>query len=99
MQVSSFCLDIFKTYLKKGVANTMKYTFHYAAASLLAAPPGTLVHTSPYCRIVVRCSEGDSMGATENAGFDAKVQWNLGLDFVTKQHKSLQKLESSYSLA
>ena len=31
------------------------------------------------------------MGATENAGFGAKVQRNLGLDFVTKQHKSLEK--------
>jgi len=30
------------------------------------------------------------MGATENAGFNAKVQRNLGLDFVTKQHKSWQ---------
>jgi len=28
------------------------------------------------------------MGATENAGFGAKVQRNLALDFVTKQHKS-----------
>jgi len=25
------------------------------------------------------------MGATENAGFNAKVQRNLGLDFATKQ--------------
>jgi len=33
-------------------------------------------------------------GATENAGFNAKVQRNLGLDFVTKQHKSLQKVYS-----
>ena len=33
------------------------------------------------------------MGATENVGFDAKVQWNLQLDFVTKQHKSLKKLQ------
>jgi len=38
------------------------------------------------------------MGATENAGFHAKVQRNLGLDFVTKQHKSLQKLQPVYSL-
>jgi len=35
---------------------------------------------------------GDSMGATENVLFNAIVQWNLGLDFVTKQHESLQKL-------
>jgi len=34
------------------------------------------------------------MGATENVGFSAKVQRNLGLGFVTKQHKSLQKQTS-----
>jgi len=33
------------------------------------------------------------MGATENAGFNAEVQQNLGLDFVTKQHKLLRKLQ------
>jgi len=39
------------------------------------------------------------MGATENAGFNAEVQWNLVLDFVAKQHKSLQKqLKPVYSL-
>jgi len=38
------------------------------------------------------------MGATENVGFSAKVQRNLGHDFVTKQHKSLQKLRPVYSL-
>ena len=38
------------------------------------------------------------MGATYNAGFDANVQQNLGLYFVTKQHKSLQKLQPVYSL-
>ena len=38
--------------------------------------------------------QGDSMGAVENAGFNAKVQQNLGLYFVTIQHKSLQKLGS-----
>ena len=38
------------------------------------------------------------MGATENAGFNAKVQQNLGLDFVTKQQKSLQTLQPVYSL-
>ena len=37
------------------------------------------------------------MGATKNAGFNAKVQRNLGLDFATKQHKSLQKLQPVYS--
>jgi len=37
------------------------------------------------------------MWATENAGFDAKVQRRLGLDFVTKKHKSLQKLQPAYS--
>ena len=41
------------------------------------------------------------MGMTENAGFSAKVvkvQRNLGLDFVTKQHKLLQKIQPVYSL-
>jgi len=38
---------------------------------------------------------GDSMGATENAGLTAKVQRNLTLDFVTKPHKSLQKLAAT----
>jgi len=38
------------------------------------------------------------MGVTENVGFNAKVQRNLGLDLVTKQHKSLQKLQPVYSL-
>jgi len=38
------------------------------------------------------------MGATENAGFNAKVHQNLGLDFARKQHKSLQKLQPVYSL-
>jgi len=32
-------------------------------------------------------------GATENAGFKAKVQRSLGLDFVTEQHRSLQTLQ------
>jgi len=41
---------------------------------------------------------GDSIGATENAGFDAKVQWNVGLDFVAKQHKPLQTFQPVYSL-
>jgi len=39
------------------------------------------------------------MGAIENAGFSAKVQRNIGLDFVTKQQKSLQKLFDWLSLA
>jgi len=38
------------------------------------------------------------MGATENAGFNAKVQQNLGFDLVRRQHKSLQKLQPVYSL-
>jgi len=38
------------------------------------------------------------MRVTENVGFSAKVQCNLGHDFVTKQHKSLQKLGPVYSL-
>jgi len=37
------------------------------------------------------------MGATENVGFSAEVQQNPGLDFVTKQYKSLQKLQPVYS--
>jgi len=63
------------------------------------------VHTAELANsIVVRRGEGppcrgDSIGATENAGFSAEVQRNRGLDFVTKQRKSLQKLEPAYSLA
>jgi len=38
------------------------------------------------------------MGATENVEFNAKVQRNLGLGLVTKQQKSLQKLQPVYSL-
>jgi len=38
------------------------------------------------------------MMATGNAGSSAKVQRNLGLDFVTKQHKSLQKTSTSLQL-
>jgi len=54
--------------------------------------------------IVVRHSKGPPqrgylMGTTENVGFNAKVQRNLGLDLVTKQHKSLQKHQPVYSLA
>jgi len=51
--------------------------------------------------IVVRHSKGplgDLMGVTENAGFEAKVQQNLGLGFVTEQHKSLQKFQPVYIL-
>ena len=44
MRVSSFCPDIFKRHLKRYVANTMKYTCQYAAASPLAAP----LHTGTY---------------------------------------------------
>ena len=33
------------------------------------------------------------MRATENAGFSAKVQRNIATDLVTKQHKSLRKLQ------
>jgi len=32
-------------------------------------------------------------GATENAGFNAKIQRNLGLDFVTKKPGMIAKLE------
>ena len=42
---------------------------------------------------------GDSMGASGNAGLNAKVQRNLWLDIVTKQHKSLQKLRASLQLS
>ena len=38
------------------------------------------------------------MGVTESAGFSAMVQRNIVLDFVTKQHKSSQKLRPVYSL-
>jgi len=38
------------------------------------------------------------MGATENGRFSAKVQSNLALDFVAKQHKSLQKNSASLQL-
>jgi len=38
------------------------------------------------------------MRATENAAFYAEVQRNLGLDFVTKQHKSVQKTTTSLRL-
>lgn len=31
-------------------------------------------------------------GATENAELNAKVQQNFGLDFLKKEHNSLQKL-------
>jgi len=51
--------------------------------------------------IVVRHSKGplgDLMGVTENAGFEAKVQQNLRLGFVTEQHKSLQKFQPVYIL-
>ena len=41
----------------------------------------------------------DSIEATENAGFNTKEQRNLGLDFVIKQHKSLQKLTTSLYLS
>jgi len=34
----------------------------------------------------------------ENTGLNAKVQLNLGLDSVTKHHKSLQNLHAVYSL-
>jgi len=49
--------------------------------------------------IVVRLSEGppwreDSMGATENAGFNAKVQRNIGHEFVTKVQNSTNHCEN-----
>ena len=39
---------------------------------------------------------GDSIWATENAGFNATVQRNLGLDFVTK---NLAKTSTSLQLS
>jgi len=42
-------------------------------------------------------SEETRWGRLDYAGFSAKVQGNLGRDFVTKQHKSLQKLQPVYS--
>ena len=43
------------------------------------------------------------MGATENAGFNAKVRRNLGLDlgldFVTKQHRFIAKTSTSLQLS
>jgi len=38
------------------------------------------------------------MGVTENTGFNAEVQRNLGLDSVTKWQKSPQKLQPVSSL-
>jgi len=38
------------------------------------------------------------MGTTENAGFNAKVQRNLGLDFVRKQRKQLPEIQPVYIL-
>ena len=39
------------------------------------------------------------MGATENAGFNAKVRRNLGLDFVTKQHRFIAKTSTTLQLS
>ena len=39
------------------------------------------------------------MGATENAGFNAKVRRNLELDFVTKLHKSFKKASTILHLS
>ena len=36
------------------------------------------------------------MGETESVGFNASVEWHLGLDFVTEQHKSLPKLQPQH---
>jgi len=32
-------------------------------------------------------------------GINDKVQWNFGLDYVTKQHKSLKKTSTSLQLS
>jgi len=42
-------------------------------------------------------SEESRWGRPKMGGFSARVQRNLALDFVTRQHKSLQKLEPVYS--
>jgi len=39
------------------------------------------------------------MGATGNAAFNAKVHRNIGLEFATKQHKSLPKNFQSWASA
>ena len=64
------------------------------------AQNGKGAQSDPNCvsRLLLDCVVGGGakitvtplMGVTENAGSNAKVQRNLGLDFVTKQHKSLQ---------
>jgi len=54
-------------------------------------------HTDHRMTVVGR-SEEIRWGRRENGKFGAKVQRNLGLDFVTKQHKSLHKLQPVYSL-
>jgi len=68
--------------------------------SFLITTDGLSAHTA----IVVRHGERPPAtarrfdGATENAGFSAKLHRNFRLDFVTKQHISLQKLQQVCSL-
>ena len=73
-------------------------------ATPLSSQISRLYHIAAVTSIVVRHSKGPPqrgylLGTTENVGFNAKVQRNLGLDLVTKQHKSLQKHQPVYSLA
>ena len=42
---------------------------------------------------------GDSTGATENAGFNAKVQRNHGLDFVKKAAQIVAKKINQFTAA
>jgi len=58
--------------------------------------PAALTANGRIVNLVLRGE--DSMGATESVGFIAKVQQNLGVVFVTKQHKSLHKLHAVHSL-
>jgi len=39
------------------------------------------------------------MGATENAGFNAEIQWNFGLDFVQKTAQITAKTSTSLQLS
>jgi len=53
----------------------------------------TVDTAADWCNDCSSAYRGDAMGATENVGFSATVQRYLGRDFVTKQHKSLQRLQ------
>ena len=53
-------------------------------AQVLFTTPGVMLLIADRRDCIVRHFNG----ATENAGFNAKVERNLGLDFVTKQHNT-----------